>query len=64
MRKNIQAQDYSFDEKKKVYTNRDNMSTSFELTRKIFEKEQWRKEEIEERQQELIKTLNGIIDIF
>ncbi len=64
MKKNRGAYDKNFEEKKKVYTNKDNVATSFELTRQIFENEKWTKKEIEERKSKLIDFLNSKIDIF
>ncbi len=64
MRKNIQAQDKNFKEKKAIYTNGDNIATSFELTRRIFENSVWTIEEIQRRQQQMIEDLNQEIKIF
>ena len=38
MRKNIQARNNSFEKKKEAITNKDNVATSFEITRQLFEK--------------------------
>lgn len=58
MRKNIQAKNYPFKEKKKVYENKDNMKTSFSLTQDIFKNENWTIEELKARKIELINKIS------
>lgn len=41
MRKNIQAQNYTFDEKKEAYQNKDNVVTSFAITQAILLYPEW-----------------------
>lgn len=53
MRKNIQAYNYSFAEKKKAYEDKDNVVTSFYITQKVLQYAQWDKEAIEKRKREL-----------
>ena len=64
MRKNIQAKNKSFKCKKEAYTKKDNVATSFELTRQIFENDEWNLEILEKRQNNLIDEIKKILDIF
>ena len=62
-RKNIQARNHKFSDKKEAY-KKDNVVTSFELTRNVLSNKEWTSEKIEERQKDLIKKLKNLIDIF
>jgi len=61
-RKNSQAQNYSFDRKKEIYLKK-NESTSFDLTKKVCDTIEWDKNEISNRQQEMIKLARSIWEI-
>ena len=52
-RKNSQAQNYSFDRKKEIYLKK-NEATSFDLTKKICYIDEWGKDEITNRQGDMI----------
>jgi len=64
MRKNIQAQNYTFDEKKEAYQNKDNRITSFHLTQAILHYPIWTVVELEEREEILIKKIDEVLDLF
>ena len=64
MRKNIQAQNYSFDKKKEAYSNADNVVSSFDITKTILSSEKWDMEELEKRETTLLERLNDKIDLF
>jgi uncharacterized protein with ParB-like and HNH nuclease domain len=57
-RKNIQARNYAFLEKKKAYKYKDNVTTSLKLTTDVSDNEKWTSVEISKRQEKLIKELN------
>ena len=64
-RKNVQARNDSFEKKKEVYTKSDNVATSFETTRQLFDTyNEWNKKILQDRQKKLIKKLKDILDIF
>jgi len=64
MRKNIQAQNFSFDKKKKAYQNKDNVETSFLLTRDVISKSEWTIPQLEERRELLTDSLMRKLDLF
>lgn len=64
MKKNLQAQNYSFDKKKEAYQNKDNVISSFLLTQEIIKKDKWDLEELEKRKESLIKKINKKLDLF
>jgi len=64
MRKNIQAQNFSFDEKKDIYRHKDNFITSFSITQDILSYSKWTVNELEDRKEKLLIKINGKIDIF
>ena len=64
MRKNIQAQNFSFLKKKDAYQNKDNVETSFRITQKILNESKWSVEELQNRELELVKKINEKIDLF
>ena len=61
-RKNSQAQNYSFDRKKEIYT-RKNETTSFDLTKEVCDTEEWTLEVIKNRQSELIEFAKKLWEI-
>ncbi len=61
-RKNSQAQNYSFDKKREIYQMK-NETTSFDLTKKVCDTEEWTLEEIEKRQTELLEFSKAIWEI-
>ena len=64
MRKNIQAQNYTFGEKKKAYRNKDNLVTSFHITQAILYYPQWTVAALEKREKVLIEKMNEKLDLF
>jgi hypothetical protein len=64
MKKNIQAQNYNFNEKKEVYQDKDNVETSFRITQKVLENSKWEVEELEKREEILIEKINEKISLF
>lgn len=61
-RKNSQAQNYSFDRKKEIYT-RKNETTSFDLTKEVCDTDEWNLEIIQKRQNELIEFAKKLWEI-
>lgn len=61
MRKNIQAQNYSFTEKKQAYQNKDNMITAFAMTQEILKYEDWTPESIADRSIKMNKIIDKVI---
>lgn len=61
MRKNIQASNFTFNEKKTAYEDADNVITSFVITQKILKNTIWTPQVIDARKNDMI---NQIIDIL
>lgn len=60
-KKNSQAQNYDFDKKKRDYfTSKRGGISSFALTTQVLQKTEWTPETIEQRQLELIRTLENL----
>lgn len=59
-RKNAQAQNYDFDEKKKRYFEARRGVSPFALTTQVLKEDEWTPEVIERRQLELIETLENL----
>ena len=57
LRKNVQAQNYSFSEKKNAYANIDNVISSFVITQEILKEENWNVESLERRKENLIERV-------
>lgn len=64
MRKNIQASNNSFSEKKDIYQNKDNVTTPFVITNNIWKYDVWNTESLESRREEMKAVINNRIDIF
>lgn len=64
MRKNIQAQNFSFEEKKKTYKYSDNVISSFEITKDILEYDTWTIKELKQRKQKLLAKIDEKISLF
>ncbi len=64
MRKNIQASNNSFINKKDIYKNKDNMITGFIITQDLLNYNEWKKEQIIKRREHLIKKINDKLDIL
>lgn len=64
MRKNIQAKNYSFDEKKKAYKDTDNVVSSFTITQDILSYSKWTLSELEDREGKLVIKINEKLDLF
>ena len=64
MRKNIQAKNYSFDEKKVAYQDKDNVVSSFKITQDILSYSKWTLKELEEREEKLVQKINEKLDLF
>lgn len=64
MRKNIQAQNYTFKDKKEAYKDKDNLVTSFHITQAVLHYSTWTVIELKEREEVLIKKMNEKLDLF
>jgi hypothetical protein len=64
MRKNIHAKNYSFDEKKKAYQNKDNVVSSFKITQDILTYLKWTVVELEDREEKLFTKIEEKLDLF
>lgn len=62
MRKNIQAFNYLFSQKKKTYQDRDNVVTKYQITQNILKYNQWTTKELQERKKELMKKIDNKIN--
>jgi len=63
MRKNIQAQNFDYQTKKEVYKDKDNVTTSFLITQKLFEFEDWTVESLQTREDMLVKKITSLLKI-
>ena len=63
-RKNIQAQNYDFPTKKEIYSNKDNVATSFRTTQMVLREKEWNIKALKNRKRKLIEKINEVIDIF
>ncbi|MFD2562957.1 DUF262 domain-containing protein [Aquimarina rubra] len=54
LRKNVQAKNNSFQEKKLAYKNKDNVSTSYIITQQILEEENWNVQSLKDRKIKLL----------
>ncbi|MGB6327430.1 MAG: DUF262 domain-containing protein [Halarcobacter sp.] len=64
MRKNIQAQNYTFEKKKIAYQKKDNVISSFKLTQDILKSKKWNVEELEKREKQLVEKINEKLNLF
>jgi uncharacterized protein with ParB-like and HNH nuclease domain len=64
MRKNIQAKNHTFIEKKEIYQNRDYVTSSFLITQDVIKCDKWDCEELEKREIRLISKVNSKLHIF
>lgn len=64
MRKNVQAQNLPFKEKKEIYQNKDLVTSSFLITQNICDKSEWTPAIVKERQDDLITKANKQLAIF
>jgi len=64
MRKNIQAQNYSFSEKKFAYQDKDKVVSSFLITQDILKEENWDIEVLTQRKEKLLAKIYDKIMIF
>jgi len=64
MRKNIQASNYSFIEKKDAYNNADNVVTSFLTTQRVIQSEIWDEHALSQRKEFLIDRIMKQLNIF
>jgi hypothetical protein len=64
MRKNIQASNSSFNIKKEAYENRDNVISSFLITQKVINCNNWNVDELEKRENFLINNIMNKLNIF
>lgn len=61
MRKNIQAQNYSFIEKKRAYQDKDNVITSFALTQDLLRCDDWTPDTVAERAKRIQSVIDRVI---
>lgn len=64
MKKNLQAQNYTFEEKKNIYKNKNDQITSFKLTQEILDYNKWDINSLQNRKEKLINRINNKLDIF
>lgn len=64
LRKNVQAQNYTFEEKKSVYKDRDLVTSSFLITQDILKFDSWDEHTIQDRELSLLNTAKLNLDIF
>lgn len=65
MRKNVQACNYSYEEKKKAYKNKDNVITSFVITQNLLiEYPEWTPTALSDRATNMIQQLKAFLNIF
>ena len=64
MKKNFQASNSSFEEKKKVYENKDEVSSSFLITQDIIKYKNWDVSKLEERKKRLVCAAMKRLDLF
>jgi uncharacterized protein with ParB-like and HNH nuclease domain len=64
MRKNIQAQNYSFEKKVEAYQNKDNVVSSFLVTQDIINCEKWDVSALEKRENHLVGKIMKKLDLF
>lgn len=63
LRKNIQAQNYTFEKKKEAYGKKDNIVTSFYITQQVLQKNKWTPVEINEREQEILDRMKKVFEL-
>jgi len=59
MRKNIQAQNFGFEDKKEAYQNKENLLTSFKITQDILSYSEWSVNTLEDRESKLLQMIDG-----
>ncbi|WP_431129542.1 DUF262 domain-containing protein [Flagellimonas flava] len=64
LRKNVQAKNNNFEEKKNAYRDKDNVSTSYVITQQVLEENQWNVASLQRRKEELLNKINRKINIF
>lgn len=64
MRKNIQAKNYSFAEKKIAYEDKDKVVSSFKITQDVLKYNQWTIDEMKERESKLVIKIDEKLDLF
>ncbi len=63
-RKNVQASNFSFADKKIDYGKTDGLTTSFNITKQLLEIPQWTPVELKKRHQKLEEAIRKYLDIF
>jgi len=64
LRKNVQAQNYSFSQKKNAYANIDNVISSFVITQEILKEEDWNVASLERRKMDLTEKIYNKTLVF
>lgn len=64
LKKNVQASNSSFDVKKEVYQNKDNVATRFYMTQKVFSKQIWNVDTLNAREEHLLGKVKSILEVF
>jgi hypothetical protein len=64
MRKNIQAQNYSYEKKVQAYQDKDSVITPFLITQYVIKCEKWDVSELEKRETHLIDKIMIKLDLF
>ncbi|MGN0728903.1 DUF262 domain-containing protein [Treponema sp.] len=63
LRKNIQAQNYSFEKKKEAYGKKDNIATSFYITQQVLAEESWTPDKVRMRKSAVVSKLSKIFEL-
>lgn len=53
-----------FQPKKEIYSNKDNVATSFRTTQMVLREKEWNIKALKSRKRKLIEKINEVIDIF
>ena len=62
--KNVQAKNYEFDKKKDVYLNKNNVASSFKLTKDICDYQVWNTESLKNRKRLMLQKTIDVIELF
>ena len=64
LRKNVQAKNNNFEEKKNAYRDKDNVSTSYVITQQVLEESQWNVVSLQRRKERLLDKVYSKTIIF
>lgn len=63
LRKNIQAQNYSFEKRKEAYGKKDNIATSFYITQQVLAEDSWTPGKVRMRKADVVSKLSKIFEL-